>query len=392
MPSITFFFNQLMTPEMCTGGDIRGKIIADFFKKETEYKVKILLPKIGEKEFKHRKIIIGNSIFEKIFSKPIPFSAFILFWCRTIESIIKFKKIKSDFFYLTGDFFCNTIPAYIIKKRYSDTKIIVCIHHINENPFKRKSNYFITSFVSYLLQRFSFYIIKNHSDIIFTVNSQVKKYLENHNFNQNIFITGNGLDIKTIKKELSKLHQKPLNHICYFGRVSPTKGSFDLPIILSILLKNIPNLHLDIVGIATPEIIPKLNAKFEKYHCQNHYTIHNYIKEKSDIYKIILNSKVSIFPSYEEGWGISLFESIMCRRPLVAYDLPVYKEIFENKLITVAIGNTQQMAQKVSYFLKNYQNNYTKKYIDECNRIAQKYDWNNVFLQEKKSINNLLKK
>jgi len=364
MSSITFLFNQLMTPEMCTGGDFRGKIIADYFKKQKEYKVKILLPQVGEKEFKHNKIIIGKTIFEKIFSKPVPFSAFVLFWCRTIESFFKIKNIKSDILYLTGDFFSNTIPAFFIKKKYPKTKIVVCIHHINENPIKRKSNYLIINIVSYLLQRLSFFIIKNNADVIFTVNSYVKNYLEKHNFNQKIFITGNGLDVKKIKKEISKLNEKPSDRICYFGRVSPTKGSFDLPIILSDLLKKHPNLHLDIIGIATPEIIPKLKAKFNQYHCQNHYTIHNFIKEKKDVYQKIINSKVSIFPSYEEGWGISLFESIMCQRPLVAYDLPVFREIFKANLATVPIGNTKKMASKISYFLKNY----SKKDVQNCTK------------------------
>jgi len=156
------------------------------------------------------------------------------------------------------------------------------------------------------------------------------------------------------------------------------------------LLKKDPYLHLDIIGIATPEIIPKLISKFNQYNCQNHYTIHNFIKEKKDIYKIILNAKVSVFPSYEEGWGISLFESIMCQRPLIAYSLPVFKEIFGNKLITVPIGNTQKMASKISYFLKNFPSAKTQKYIQHCYQIVQKYDWGNVSKREFKIINQLI--
>lgn len=384
--SITFLFNQLMTPTISTGGDIRGKIIADFLKKEKKFKVKILLPKIGKKEFNHRKIIVGQTIFEKIFSRPDVFSAFILFWCRTFESLVKIEEIKSDILYLTGDFFCNTFPAFFIKKKYPKTKIVVCIHHINENPFKRKSNHFIINVVSYLLQRLSFLIIKKTANSIITVNSQVKNYLKQHGFNQTITVIGNGLDISQIKKDLKDLKIKPSNHICYFGRVSPTKGVFDLPEILSILLIKYPTLHLDIVGIATPEIIPKLIGKFNQYNCKNHYTIHNFIKEKKDVYKIISSSKVSVFTSYEEGWGISLFESLMCKRPLVAYDLPVFKEIFENKLATVPIGNIPKMASKIYYFLKNFHTKETQEYISNCYQIAEKYDWKNVFLNEKKAI------
>ena len=111
---------------------------------------------------------------------------------------------------------------------------------------------------------------------------------------------------------------------------------------------------------------------------------------KKDIYQKIINSKVSIFPSYEEGWGISMFESIMCQRPLIAYKLPVFKEIFNDKLITVPVGNTTQMASKITYFLKNFSNSKTLKYVQDCYQTAKQYDWKNVYQKELSAIKIIL--
>lgn len=379
-----------MTSEICTGGDVRGQTIANFFKRNKQYQVSVCLPKIASKKFNFSKIIIGNNILEKTISKPLPFFALILFWTRTMECLINIKKFKTDVLYLTGDFFCNTIPAFFIKNKYPKTKFVVCIHHINENPFKRKSNFLFANIFSFSLQQLSFFIIKKKADMIFTVNFQVKNYLEKHNFRQKIFVTGNGLDIHEIKNELKKLNVTPENRICFFGRVSPTKGIFDLPEILSLLIPKHPDIHLDIIGIITPKISSILKKKFEQKNCQGHFTIHNFIKQKKDIYEKILKSKVSVFPSYEEGWGISLFESIMCQRPVVAYNLPVYKELFNNKLYTVPIGNIFKMSSQISYFFKNYQNKKTLEYVQNCFQIAQKYDWENVFLKEKKCLDKYL--
>ena len=391
---INFLFAQVTSPSLITGGDVRGKIIADFFKKDSNFKVQIITPKISKNYFKnHSKVIIGNNFLEKIINRQTLFTSFLIFIIRTIELTFNLNKIKTDIIYCTGDFFCNTIPSFFLKIIYPQTKFIVCIHHVNDNPFKRKSNSFLANTISYFVQRFSFLLIKLKADTIFVVNQQVKKYLIQKNFHQPIIISGNGLDIKTIQSQINSLNKiKPTNHIAYFGRLSPTKGSLDLPIILSKILKKYPDYHLDMVGIALPEIKKPLIQKFNQFNCQNHYTIHGFIENKLKVFKILLKSKAIIFPSYEEGWGISLFESIMIKRPVVAYNLPIFKEIFNKKLSTAPIGNINIISQKIINFIKNYNQVSTQKYMKHCCSIAQQYDWENVFLKENNSIINLLKK
>ena len=166
----------------------------------------------------------------------------------------------------------------------------------------------------------------------------------------------------------------------------------DLPVILSKVLKKYPNTHLDMIGIALPEIKKPLIEKFNKYQCLDHFTIHGFIENISDVYKILLHSKAIVFPSYEEGWAISLFESIMSKRPVVTYKLPVFIEIFNDKLTTVPIGDTTLMAKKLVYFIKKFSESSTQKYVKNCYQIAQKYDWENVYRLEKQSINRLLNK
>lgn len=391
---IIFLFNQLMSDGIYTGGETRGKIIATKFKKNKNFDVRVMIPEISTPSFKgFKKIILGHQSFEKNINHNNLISAFILYITRTFIFISKIPSVKTDIIYATGDFICNIIPSFFLKVKFPKTKFVVCIHHINENPFKRKSNYFIANVVSYCFQQTSFFLIKKNADLIFVINDQVKDYFIKRKFKQKIVVVGNGLDTQEIKQTIDSLKNiKATNHISYFGRLSPTKGSFDLPIVLSNVLKKYPNTHLDIIGIALPEIKKPLVEKFNKYQCLGHYTIHGFIKDISDVYKIILQSKAIIFPSYEEGWAISLFESIMSKRPVVAYKLPVFIKIFEDKLTTVNIGDTTAMAQKTISFIKNYSSLSTQKYIDSCYQIAKKYDWQNVYQLEKQSINNLINK
>lgn len=389
---ITFLFNQLLTEDLCSGGEIRGRIIAQFFQKDKDFDVEIIIPKISLSSFKDFKtILIGNNRFEKKINQQNLISAFILFCTRTLELTYRQSILKTDILYSTGDFFCNIIPSFIVKIIRPKTKFIVCVHHLNENPFKRKSNPFIASTISFFNQRLSFFLIKLKADTIFVVNNQVKQYFLDKNYKKPIIVAGNGLDTNLIESQINSLKNiKASNHICYFGRLSPTKGVLDFPILLSEVIKKYPKIHLDLIGIVQPGIKEILIKKFNQNNCQGHYTIHNFIDNKIDIFKIILKSKVIVFPSYEEGWGISLFESIMTKRPVVAYNLPIFKEIFKNKLETAPIGNIQILSQKTIKFIKNYSLQSTKKYIDVCYQTAKKYDWNSVFAKEKKAIKNIL--
>ncbi len=389
---ISFLFNQLTNSVLCTGGEIRGFTIASFFKKNKKFKVEIITPEIGSKSFpKFKKRIIGHQKIEKYLNQQTLFSSFILFIERTIISLFNLSFFKADIIYATGDFFCDIIPAFFAKIIYPKTKTVVCIHHINQNPFKRKTNSFLSGIISYLIQQLSFFLIKQKFDLIFVVNHQVKQYLLQKNITQPIIVVGNGLDIKTIKKQIDNLHDiKPSNHISYFGRLSVTKGVYDLPIILSKILKKHSDIQLDIIGASIPKIKDTLIEKFNQQNCQNHFHIHDFVVDKNDIFKILLQSKVIIFPSYEEGWGISLFESIMTKRPVVTYNLPIFDEIFEGNLISAPLGDTKIFVQKTIELIDNYQSTSTQNYIKNCYQIAQKYSWENVFLTEKKYLIKLI--
>lgn len=389
---IIFLFNQLLTSELKTGGEIRGKTILDFFKKDPQFNTEVIIPNLSKNIFKnYQKHIIGNNFFEKLVNPEKAIYSLILYCCRTIETIKKRSKFKSDIVYSTGDFFCNIIPAIFIKKIFPKTKLVVVIHHINKNPFQRQTTSFLAGCFSFISQQINIRLIKKYFDLIFVVNSQVKQYLRNLKFNQSIIISNNGLNIKEINKIAKPYISKiPQNHICYFGRVTTSKGSLDLPIILSKIKLSIPSIHLDIIGAVSPDIQDKLINKFTEYQCQNNYTLHGFVQNQSDVYQIISNSKVIIFPSYEEGWGISLFESVMSQRPVVTYNLPIFEDIFNNKLITVPIGDTSSLAKKTIGLIKNYNHQSTQSYIKKCFTIAKKYTWKNVFKKERKNINKLL--
>ena len=389
-PKIVFFFNQLIASHIFTGGEIKGAIIQEYFLASNTYRVVSVTPPVAKTNFLKTEILTtGNKLLEKHSSANISiYFATILYFIRTVDSLLMLPRFKKGILYSTGDFFCDIIPPFVAKLIYRDCRWTACIHHINENPFRRKSNYFISSLFSYLFQRFSFLLIRLQADYIFVLNNTVKQYLISHGYKNKIVITGCGVDTKNILSQIASLDDKtyPQNRIAYFGRLSPTKGSLDLPLIFSSFLKKHPDYDLDLIGEAVPSFRLLLQQQFSKYTCNNRVHFHNFVPQKKEVYRLLLSSKAIIFPSYEEGWGISLFESVMCRRPVLAYNLPIFDELFGSSLTLSPVGDTKKMSENLCYIIDHLASPKIKNLVNRSFRIASKYDWQKVFITEQKYL------
>lgn len=384
---IYIFLNQLLESKLYTGGETRGAYILDYFAKDPQFDATLICPKVSQDIFsKYKVLTTGNIIPEPDFARQNLIGILFLYFVRAFESLRYINQLKNNYIYSNSDFICNTIPAFIVKFLYPKTKWTIIVHHINVNPFRRKSNKFIINVFSFLLQQFSFLLVRMRANLIFTDNHDVKTYLQSIGISKPIHVVGNALDVDQVLSDLSKLvNIKQKNQLYYFGRLSPTKGILDLPVIFSSVLKFHPNYQLHLIGHGTDVFLNELKGKFREHNCLKQVVFHGFLPY-IDSYKIILSSKACLFPSYEEGWGISLFEAMICRRPVVMYDLPVYHELFGNNILTVKIGDTQQFANQVINILSNNNSLKVKKIVNHCYSVSLKYDWKNVYKTESSLI------
>ena len=89
--------------------------------------------------------------------------------------------------------------------------------------------------------------------------------------------------------------------------------------------------------------------------------------------KVMQMSRVFLFPSNYESFGIVGLEALACGIPVVSFDLDVFKEIFGDVFTMVRTGDIEAFANKVIALLDDNELLARKKSSGLA--FAQLYDW-----------------
>jgi len=228
-------------------------------------------------------------------------------------------------------------------------------------------------------------IIHKFSDLNITISQDLQKDLEG---NKIIATTINpvGIDVDFIEKIPEQ--NKEYDGI-FVGRHTHEKGIFDALEICAELNK-FRSFYMITIGIIPDNVKEKLKKRMNELSITDKIVMKGTVSEieKIQYYK---KSRVCIFSSYQEGWGIVPQEAIISNIPVVAYDLDVYKEnIISCKAVwRVNIGAIIEFKDKVSEILDMDKVD-LEKYINQSKQIINKYSWDSVAQNEFKIITNQL--
>jgi glycosyltransferase involved in cell wall biosynthesis len=284
-------------------------------------------------------------------------------WSGTIK--------KCTIIYTPGDFICDIIPACLLRIIHSNTIWVTHIHYIIPPPWSRKIS-FIADTVSFFLQRISFLLIRIFADVIIVVNSHVENRLREIGIpDKKIYRSNCGIDFEAIQRvPPSKNYQYDA---CFVGRLHPGKGTDDLIKIWSKVVKEIKNAKLAIVGSGSSLYVNRLIKEIKEKHLENNVHLLGFLPFPFEVMK---SSKVLLYPDHEAGygWGIAIAEALACGIPVVAYDLPVYRELYGDKVCLVKPWDIDSFSRKVTTLLKDDKK---RQELGEKGRdYVKKYDWN----------------
>ncbi|OGC45114.1 hypothetical protein A2V49_02310 [candidate division WWE3 bacterium RBG_19FT_COMBO_34_6] len=295
----------------------------------------------------------------------------------TFISFFKINDFKDyDIFFPTSDFFFDLIPAFTYKSYFK--KILLCmIHHQIKNPVKRNGSFIINTLM-YMSQRFSLKFISDNSDYLFVYDTpegnNIKKLLLKSKLKK-IFSVKNGIDTNFID---SIPQPKKIYDACFLGGIRYSKGIKEFVLIWKEIVKKYKDAKFVVIGGGSEEIVSNLKQEIKENKLTNNIILTGPLSGDK-LYAAIKSSRLFLFPSHEEGWGIALCEAMYCKLPVICYDLPAYK-IFGNDLDKIKIGNWQMLANHVIKYLDNKKEIKVKG--EELKNIASKYSWQEIAKEE----------
>jgi len=369
-----------MTGKGLGGGDRRAIEILKRFK-EKGIDGTIVTSKMGYTNYKEyiniNYITIPFSSLDKL-GLPIAYLGRSVVAC-----FLKLDLRHGDILYSTSDFLPDVFPAFMYKSRNKTLKWIQIVHHLIPDPSRRTGSFF-TNLLSFFAQRVSFFFMKALVDLVIVVSPLLKKELEKLGFDERIVkVNGNGINVDYFKA-IRKCGEMKFAAV-FLGRLHSSKGIFDLIKIWERVCKEMSNAKLGIIGDGDDQVKHQLRSKIVEKNLRNNIDVLQYLKD-DEAFKIIKSSKLFVFPSYEEGWGISICEAMACGIPVVAWNLPVYSLLFSKAITSVPVGDVAKFAIEVLRLLNDRQ--LYERMEKEAVKVSSKYSWHKVAEEELRLITN----
>lgn len=177
--------------------------------------------------------------------------------------------------------------------------------------------------------------------------------------------------------------------ICFVGMWSLRKGSRDWPELLRAILNSLPDARFAFLGTMTDEqsVLRDLQlSSRESIRCLTNY-------DPKELPQLIADCAVGLFPSYIEGFGISVIEQLAAGIPTIAYDVPGPRHIFKNSAaqFLVPAGDVKAMSERALEILRMNVGDYGKLSI-KCREIAAQFRWEQIADDNIRAYRNALQK
>ncbi|MEM0057357.1 MAG: glycosyltransferase family 4 protein [Candidatus Bathyarchaeia archaeon] len=301
--------------------------------------------------------------------------------------------IKFDFIYCPEEKFPHVLASVILKKKTKipvvcninllgpeDTTIASSLKQVFTYLEARNGILYLKAipgrlffFTKKMLRNFLFL---RKMDVVFSVSPYIKKLLVKLGVDeQRIFVITVGVDRPFVQRIVAKASSSKKFDACFLGSIIPRKGVIDLIKAWKIVVAKKPDARLLIIGKGSGPYFEKVNSLIKNYKLQENVIFSGFVSEEEK-YKLLSQSKIFVFPSYLEGNPIAMCEAVSCGVPVIAYDLPYYKETYGDMIVYVSKGDIKQLAVTILNLLDDEV--LVEKLKDKYAMLSKRFDWGRI--------------
>ncbi len=359
MASNFFIFNNgILTEQAMSGCDQRALNWLAYFSNYAK-QVSVITSKQGRRRFSQSgniKILTTAGINLKTAC-----GMFIAYLARAfkgclVSASLTIDSSQTNVIYSASDLIADFIPAFLLKLRNRKSFFIVGVHLLAPLPWKGFKKHYLkglslpslSGIYYFLSQRFILRLLIKYAGLVLVSNKEDRDKLIKMGFEaQQVLVSYPAVDGDEIN---SVPAQQECYDACYLGRFHPQKGFSDLLDIWSMVLKQLPQARLAIVGYDVN--LEKVKQAAAEQGLRGKVEFLGF-KSGAEKIKILKSSKLALVPSYYESFGIVILEAMACKLPVISYDLPVYQGIYAQGLKKVKIGDKPAFASSIVELLKD---------------------------------------
>lgn len=246
---------------------------------------------------------------------------------------------------------------------------IVTIHDMIMHKSKGLETTTLNPFF-YSIKRFVYkFVFKNalinSSEIIVPSHTVKNELVEFFNLQtEKIKVIYLGLDYKILKPKLDNISEK---YFVYVGNAYPHKNLTKLIEAIGLIKINLK------ISTSKNSFSEKLIKIVKEKELEDHIKVLGFLNDK-EIVNLYQNSVGFIYPSLIEGFGFQGLEAIASGTLLLASDIPVFKEIYEDNAIYFDPTNSNSISKTINKALEIglYERS---KMIDNAQKFILKYSW-----------------
>ena len=165
--------------------------------------------------------------------------------------------------------------------------------------------------------------------------------------------------------------------VVFLGRLHELKGVFDLPEVWAQVKAARPTATLKVIGEG-----PHRTAVMEQFAVRKLMAGVEFTGAigEADKNRLLAEARLGLSLSSEEGWGLAVNEYLASELPVVAYDLPVFREVFPEVLYSVPLKDKRAAAQAILHLLDNRTDRMTLG--RQGRELVQRYDYRAMAREE----------